>query len=73
MKNKGNLRSLSCNNIGVGQSSVLTLILSTLYSRSMNRTLYWVNIRELNRELCIGLSTLYTKTPWFMLTTSSLP
>ena len=26
-----------------------------------------VNTRELNRELCIGLSTLYTKTPWSML------
>ena len=39
----------------------------------MNKILYWVNTRELNRELCIGLSTLYTKTPWFILTTSSLP
>jgi len=28
----------------------------------MNKILYWVNIRELNRELCIGLSILYTKT-----------
>jgi len=26
-----------------------------------------VNTRGLNRELCIGLSTLYTKTPWSML------
>jgi len=26
-----------------------------------------VNTRELNRELCTGLSTLYIKTLWFML------
>jgi len=26
-----------------------------------------VNIKELNRELCTGLSTLYTKTTWSML------
>ena len=26
-----------------------------------------VNIRELNRELCTGLSTLYTETPWSVL------
>jgi len=32
-----------------------------------------VNTRELNRELYTGLFTLYTKTPWSMLTTSSLP
>ena len=32
-----------------------------------------VNTRELDRELCTGLSTLYTKTSWSMLTTSSLP
>ena len=32
-----------------------------------------VNTRELNGELCTGLSILYTKTPWSMLTTSSLP
>ena len=38
----------------------------------MNRILYWVNTRELDRELCTGLSTLYTKTPWSMLITSSL-
>ena len=38
----------------------------------MNRTLYQINTRELNRELCIELFTLYTKTPWFVLITSSL-
>jgi len=32
-----------------------------------------VNTRELNRELCTGLSILYTKISWSMLTTSSLP
>jgi len=32
-----------------------------------------VNTRELNRELYIGLSTLYTKILWSVLTTSSLP
>ena len=32
-----------------------------------------VNTRELNRELCTEQSTLYTKTSWSMLTTSSLP
>ena len=32
-----------------------------------------VNTRELNRELCTGLSTLYTKDSWSMLCTSSLP
>jgi len=26
----------------------------------MKRTLYWVNTRELDRELCTELSTLYT-------------
>ena len=26
-----------------------------------------VNIRELDRELCIGLSTLYTNIPWSVL------
>ena len=26
----------------------------------MKETLYWINTRELNRELCTGLSTLYT-------------
>ena len=31
-----------------------------------------VNTRELNRELCTKLSTLYTKTPWSVLATSSL-
>jgi len=31
-----------------------------------------VNTRELNRELCTGLSTLYTKDSWSMLYTSSL-
>ena len=39
----------------------------------MNRILYWINIRELNKELYTGLSTLYTKTPWSMLATPSLP
>ena len=29
--------------------------------------LYWVNIRELNRELYTELSTLYTKHQWSML------
>jgi len=31
-----------------------------------------VNTRELDRELCTGLSILYTKTSWSVLTTSSL-
>jgi len=39
----------------------------------MNRILYWVSTRELNRELCTELSTLYTKTLWSMLTTPTLP
>ena len=38
----------------------------------MNKILYWVNTIKLNRELCTRLSTLYTKTLWSMLTTSSL-
>jgi len=33
----------------------------------MNRILYRVYIRELNRELCTRLSTLYTKFLWFVL------
>ena len=41
--------------------------------QSKERILYWVNTRELNRELCIGQSTLYTKASQFVLTTSSLP
>ena len=39
----------------------------------MNKILYWINIRELDRKLGIELSTLYTKTPWSVLTSSSLP
>ena len=31
-----------------------------------------VNTGELNRELCTGLSILYTNTSWSMLTTFSL-
>ena len=31
-------------------------------SWSIRRTLFQVNIRELNKELCTGLSILYTKT-----------
>jgi len=31
------------------------------------------NTRELDRELCIGLSTLYTRGIWSMLSTFSLP
>ena len=42
-------------------------------SGSMNRILYWVNTRELDKELYTGLSTLYTKTPQSVLITSSLP
>jgi len=42
-------------------------------SWSKEETLYRVYIRELNKELCTGLSTLYTKTSWFVLTTPSLP
>ena len=38
----------------------------------MNRTLYWVNTIELNRELCTESFTLYTKTSWSVLTTPSL-
>ena len=30
-------------------------------SGSMKKTLYWVNIRKLSRELYTGSSTLYTK------------
>ena len=35
--------------------------------------LYGGNIRELDRELCTGLSTLYTKGAWSMLGLSNLP
>jgi len=38
----------------------------------VNEPCIGVNTRELNSKLCTGLSTLYTKTPWSMLTTSSL-
>ena len=36
------------------------------------RLVYDINTRELKRELCTGQSTLYTKTSWSVLTTSSL-
>jgi len=32
----------------------------------VNESCIGVNTRELNRELCTGLSTFYTKTPWFV-------
>ena len=50
----------------------LTITTQRPQSQSIRRTLYWVNTRELDRELCTGLSTLYTKSPWPLLTTSSL-
>ena len=39
---------------------------------SKERTLYQVNIRELNRELFIELFIFYTKGTWSMLCTSSV-
>jgi len=56
MKNKRKEKKRKRNKIGA-KSIILN---SDTESRSMNKTLYWVNTRELNRELCIGLSTLYT-------------
>jgi len=52
---------------------VLMLQLKDLWISQQIEPYIGVNTRELDRELYTGLSTLYTKTPWSVLTTSSLP
>jgi len=49
------------------------LQLQNLRVSQVKEPLLELNIRELNKELCTGLSTLYTKIPWSMPTTFSLP
>jgi len=49
------------------RNQVLMLQFSDLRVDQRREPCIRVNIRELNRELCTGLSTLYIKSPWFML------
>ena len=39
---------------------VYNVIITRSQSKSSKETLYWVDIRKLDRELCIRLPTLYT-------------
>ena len=47
-------------NSTVDNYSIQFVIIQRPQGQSIKRTLYWVNTRELNRELCTRLSILYT-------------